>query len=50
MGILLILSADGDLAASTLEAFRGDMDPSVLPEVFSLKGGQSFSEKQAFYN
>lgn len=49
-GILLILSADGELTAITLEAFRGDMDPSVLPEVFSLKGVQSFSEKQDFYN
>lgn len=50
VGILLILSADGELTAITLEAFRGDMDPSVLPEVFSLKGVQSFSEKQDFYN
>lgn len=49
-GILLILSADGELTAITLEAFRGDMVPSVLPEVFSLKGVQSFSEKQDFYN
>lgn len=34
---LLILSADGKLAVMTLEAFSGDMDPSVLPEVFSLE-------------
>lgn len=35
---LLILSADGEVTAITREAFRGDMDPSGLPEVFSLKG------------
>lgn len=46
MGILLILSADGELTATTLEAFRGDTDPSVLPEVFSLKRVQSFSEEK----
>lgn len=46
--ILLILSADGELTAITLEAFRGDMDPSVLPELFSLKGVESFSKKQDF--
>lgn len=45
---LLILSADGEVTATTLEAFRGDMDPSVLPEVFNLKRVQSSSEKQDF--
>lgn len=45
---LLILSADGEVTAITLEAFRGDMDPSVPPEVLSLKGVQSPSEKLDF--
>lgn len=45
---LLILSADAEVTAITLEAFRGDMDPSVLPEVFSLKRAQISSEKQDF--
>lgn len=48
MESLLILSADGEVTAITLEAFRGDMDPSVPPEVLSLKRVQSSSEKLDF--
>lgn len=36
--ILFILSADDELTAMIFEAFNGDTDPSIVPEVFSLKG------------
>lgn len=35
--ILFILSADDELTAMIFEAFNGDTDPSIVPEVFSLK-------------
>lgn len=37
VGLLFILFAEGEIAAVTLEDFKGDMDPSVPPEVFNLK-------------